>query len=200
MALAVMSIAHGAITWSGLYGPTEINIPSDFDGIYIDFDNPTDATSYSTDTSEPAEWDLNPFFGGAAVGNSDTFLVATDTGATNSDLVNLAPTVVIGDGSGEGETFVSGFSGSSGHMGTDADQFEGGVSGYLGFQIDDGSGGYYYGWMRVTFEDDGSVGTVHEWAWDTSGAAIQVGVVPEPDMAGMIALAVGILLIVRRRH
>ena len=194
LSLAAATPLQAAISYSGTQN---VVISNTFTSLYLDFDDPLDATSFTTSSSEPGSWDINTFFGGTAFGNSDTFLVSTDDGTVNSTLQNLSLTVVVGDGLGEGENFVASFSGSSDHMGS---EFTNGVAGYFGFQIYDGVGDYYFGWMRVTFFDDGSTGVLHEWAWDTSGAAIQVGAVPEPGSLGLLALGAGSLLVLRRRR
>ena len=198
--LASLTVAHSAqavITYSGIQ---DISIPTSFNGIYIDFTDPNDATMFATSTTAPADWDLNFFFGGAAIGSTPDLLVASDTGLVNSNVENYPQTVIIGDGSGDGETFVSTFNGSTNHMGTGTNQFENNVEGYMGFQISDGSTGYYYGWMRVTLRDDGSPGTIHDWAWDTSGNPIQVGVfIPEPHVPVLTAFGLGFLMLRRRR-
>ena len=196
MTMAISVPAQAAITYSGAQN---ISVSNTFPGIYIDFNNPLDSTSYTTSGTEPANWDINPFFGGSAVGNSDDFLVSTDDGSINSTLMNLTTSDIVGDGSGLGEIFVAASSGSTDHMGGGPNQFANGVQGYIGFRIDDGASGFYYGWMRVTLNDDGSSGTIHDWAWDTSGAAIQVGQIPEPSAFLLGGLA-SLLLLRRRRN
>lgn len=73
-----------------------------------------------------------------------------------------------------------------------------GVSGYFGFRFDDqGQSGTntVYGWARLTIvlDDLNSEVTLHEWAYEDSGGAIQVGAVPEPAAVttGLGALALG---------
>jgi hypothetical protein len=63
------------------------------------------------------------------------------------------------------------------------DQFESGVPGYLGFQLDlNKNGQYVFGWMRVTFSSGAEEALIHEWAYSTTPAQeIIVGVVPEPS-------------------
>ena len=196
MSLIALPSLQAAIVYSSIQ---DITIPISAGGVYIDFTDPSDATAFTSASSEPANWDLNPILGGAAFGTSDTFEVVTSDGTTNSTLQNLATSVIVGDGLGEGDSFVTGFSGSSDHMdGTGSGEFVAGMESYIGFRLDDGASGVYYGWMRVTLRDDGSVGTLHDWAWDTSGAAIQVGQIPEPSV--ILLSAVGTLLLLRRRR
>ncbi|ADE53165.1 hypothetical protein [Coraliomargarita akajimensis] len=65
-----------------------------------------------------------------------------------------------------------------------------GVSGYFGFRFD--SGGTKYGWAQATVTANSGV-TITEWAYEDSGASIEVGVVPEPAGAatGLGLLALG---------
>ena len=72
------------------------------------------------------------------------------------------------------------------------------AEGFFAFRIDDGSSGFYYGWMSVTLNDDGNSGTINGWAWENSGASIQVGQIPEPS--AFLLGALGTLLLLRRRR
>ncbi|MGJ8654719.1 MAG: hypothetical protein ACSHX8_15775 [Opitutaceae bacterium] len=165
-----------------LSGEVNITIPNDFDGVYLDFTDVSDATAYTTSSTEPLSWDINPFFGGAAVGTSNTFLPVLENTTTNSDILNLS----FGTEVGSSSVFPSSYSGSSGHMGTGSLEFESGTSGYIGFALVDGVDAYY-GWMRLTLYDDGSAGTIHEWAWNTTvNESITVGAVPEPSHATLL--------------
>ena len=72
-----------------------------------------------------------------------------------------------------------------------------GNTSYVGFQFNPSGSLTLYGWAEVTFTtaNQGSI-TVHRWAYDDSGAAIQVGAtsaVPEPAAAatGLGLLALG---------
>lgn len=164
-------------------GEVNISIPNTFEGVYLDFNDVNDATDYTlTTSSEPATWDFNPFYGGAAVATSNTFLPVLSSPTTNSDILNLAPGTLVGPDS----DVPSGFSGSTGHMGLGAQQFQTGSIAYIGFVLNPGAE-HYYGWMKVTLNDDGTSGTIHEWAWDTSGEAIAVGAVPELSHVGLLS-------------
>ncbi len=174
----------GSIVYSGIQN---IAIPDTFGGVYIDFTNSLDATAFTTSFSEPANWDINPFFGGASVGTSDTFTPVTASAATNADLVNLS----VGDLVSSTSVFPSGFSGSTGHMGAGATQFQNNTTGYIGFSLNPATDNYK-GWMSVVFRDDGSVGSIQSWAWDTSGADIQVGAIPEPAAGIVLLLLIGV--------
>lgn len=193
-------------------GEVNLSIPTDFDGVYLDFTDFGDATVYTTSFSTPDDpilptdpvlWDINPFFGGAAIGTSDTFEAVSISTTTNSDILNLTFGTTVGPSS----DFPSGYSGSTGHMDdgvgpVDPVKFESGISGYIGFALyDDLNSDYYYGWMRLTLTDDNTVGTIHEWAWNTvANEAITVGAVPEPGNAALLLGMSAILWVGARRR
>ncbi len=170
--------ARAAIIYSGLQN---IAIPTDFEGVYIDIDTGSFSTSLITG------WDINPFFGGSAIGNSAAFQPAR-TGLNNDDpIVNLSYGDVVNDG-----LFYSTGEGGSGdpvsHLGFDSNQFQPGVEGYLGFMFTTNeSSGPYYGWMHVLFTSNTASGMIYDWAYDNTGSPIAAGV-PEPGRAGLLAL------------
>lgn len=94
-------------------------------------------------------------------------------------VLNLATGTAVGSGS-VFSTFMQGVGGeneggpgygaSQTHMGGSAGQFTSGTEGYMGFRLN----GSNYGYMRVVFNSSG-VGTIKEWAYDNSGAAISTG-------------------------
>lgn len=193
------SVQAMVLTHSG--EDVDITIDNDFGGVYLDFTDFGDATVYTSSGTEPVSWDINPFFGGAAIGTSDTFEAVSISTTTNSDIQNLTFGTTVSSSS----VFPSGYSGSSGHMDdgvgpVDPLKFESGTSGYIGFALVDGSD-RYYGWMEVTLYDDGSAGTIHQWAWNTvANEAITVGAVPEPGNAALLlGLGAGLCVISRRR-
>jgi len=66
---------------------------------------------------------------------------------------------------------------------------------YIGFRfLDDGdSGTTLYGWANISIDTNANTFTMTEWAYDDSGAGIEVGAVPEPEatVTGLAALALG---------
>ncbi|MGJ8650176.1 MAG: PEP-CTERM sorting domain-containing protein [Opitutaceae bacterium] len=172
-----------------------IDIPISNDGVYLDFTDSSNASAYAISTSFTSNWDINPFYGGAAVGSSDTFLPVLASTATNSAVLNLTQGTQVGPSS----SFPASYSGSTGHMGPAALEFESGTSGYIGFLLNPGVDDYY-GWIQLTLNDDGTTGTIHQWAWETSGGAITVGAVPEPsNVALLFGLGVSFFMLTRRR-
>jgi hypothetical protein len=165
-----------------LDGDVNLTIPITSDGVYLNFTDLNDASAYTVSSSDPGDgnWDINLFYGGAAVATSDTFLpVVSDADTQISALLNLSEGTIVGPS--DGFDYATDYNGSSGHMGSESLQFVSGTSGCIAFVLNfEGDLNNYYGWMMLTLNDDGSSGTIHTWAWETSGGSIEVGVVPEP--------------------
>jgi hypothetical protein len=176
--------------------------------------------SFTISFSEPpsGNWDVNFFFGGAGIAHNTTFqpyrasdcdnLSAVDnlTVAQTLDGNPISPEPATGlstplsvadfGGSGYGVGGGSGVSTSGDHMGTNDDQFSSGTIGYIGFVLDPGTLNEQYGWLRVTLNNDGTPGIIHDWAY--SPDPIAVGAIPEPSAASLLALAA--LVFFRRRR
>lgn len=199
MGAALSANLSAAVVFSGIQ---DISISSTFDGVYLDFTDGDDASTFTQSATEPGTWDVNLFFGGAGIANSDTFQPVTVAGATNAAVLKLSG----GDTVSASSTFPPlspGYSGSTGHMGGGAGQWLNGEStGYIGFRMTPASfsinapGTIIYGWMHVTLQDDGSAGTIHSWAWETSGDPITI---PEPGSTVLLGLGALTLLMRRRR-
>lgn len=182
--------ANAAVIYSGVQN---IAIPTTFDGVYLDIDTGTTSTSVITG------WDINPFFGGFALGNSAAFQPVR-IGTGNSDtILNLAYGTLVDSLL----NYATGEAGSSDHIGGGANQFADGSPGYLGFKFTDNSNaGPFFGWMRLTLTANTSGATIHEWAYDNTGSGLFVGsltAVPEPSRAMLLLLGLISMLIRRRR-
>ena len=219
------SMAHGAIVYSGIQ---DIDITTTFEGVYLNIGsgsptNPSgDPDAVLTDTytigyTEPADWDVNLFFGGIGITYSETFspfvdgtdldpndisggsqilnvAFGTDIQAAAADRA-LAITSLGGSGRPEGGTGESHFD-TPDLDGATYSAFTPGAEGYIAFVVDI-EGVNNYGWMRVTLNDDGSVGTIHDWAYSTD-AGFTVGQIPEPGTLVLILL--GSLALLRRKR
>ena len=153
--------ARAAVVYHGLQN---IVIPTDFAGVYLNIDTGV------TNSVEFPGWDINPFFGGFAVGNSPAFQPAR-TGTANSD-----PIIALGAGATVNGSllFSTGQGGSETHLGASANRFGIGQEAYLGFRFTtDGNAGPYYGWVRVVFTANTPGGVLKDWAYETGGTAIQ---------------------------
>jgi len=90
------------------------------------------------------------------------------------------------------------FTGSSTHIGPASNQFTSGENGFIGFQFTPNDTlETFYGWMRVTLNNTGGTGTIHDWAWENSGNAIQVSSIPEPT--SVVLILVGSIFFWRRK-
>lgn len=175
-----------------LFDNFDIVIPEDFSGVYIDIDNGT------TSTSEFSGWDVNFFFGGVGIANSDDFQPVR-TGTGNLDPVKkLAFDDVVSSGT---QSFSTGFGGSDSHLGDGSDQFAVGASNYLAFNFTpNGESTTYYGWMEVTLTNNVSGGIIHRWAYENTEDSIIVGAVPEPSKAAFYLGCIATFFVFGRRR
>lgn len=211
---------HGAVTYSGV---VDIPIPTSFNGVYLDLaagtpttpsDDP-DAVNFDSFTqgySEPSEWDVNFFFGGIGIAYSDTFQPFVDDSvtarqqilnvATGTDIQSEAASRTLGINSYGGSGRPNGYPSGESHFDTPTlnnstySAFTPGQEGYIAFTIETGTG-TQYGWMRVTLENDGTSGTIHDWAY-SDDAGFTVGQIPEPGTL-MLLMLTSLGLLRRRR-
>jgi hypothetical protein len=202
--LAVSGEARAAI----VYFPGEnIPLPNTYAGVSVDLETGSSSTSLDGLTGG----DANFFLGGARVSNdahASAVLASWQplrTGTGNTDAIvrlDVGTTIDVTTAS-----YSSGF-GASGqinsHMVGGLTGFSDGVPGYLGFSLvidnpaSPGNPLTVFGWARVTLENNDGVGVLHEWAFDNTGAAIQVAAVPESSAALLGGL--GLLMLLRRRR
>lgn len=71
------------------------------------------------------------------------------------------------------------------------------TNGYLGLRFFMG-GITNYGWASVTVSTDMKQYTIHQFAYENSGADIQAGVIPEPNSLSLLALGAAGLFAFRR--
>jgi hypothetical protein len=208
-------MASAAVVYSGVVG---IPIATTFEGTYVDLETgdsgdeaagvgTADGSSYTVGSAPTAGWDVNFFFGGIFLAHSPNFQPFRDDTADNRSYVHTVPVgTLIDAASAAANTLATpGFGGSGqsngstvgeAHFGAGPSQFTSGVEAYIAFVLDP-EGNPLYGWMRVTLQEDGSPGVIHDWAY--SPDSILVGTVPEPS--GVLLLgAAGLLGVFRRRR
>jgi hypothetical protein len=178
--------ARGAIVYSGV---VNVEIPTDFDGVYIDLDG------MAPSGSEFAGWDINPFFGGSVISTSVDFHPVADSVLSTATILRLDMDVEVGPSL----TYAASPGGSSDHIGPAADQFTEGVESYIGFQftLNDDSGPFF-GWISITVTANNPGGVITGWAYDDEGQPIMTGAVPEPS--SLLLLGLVPLLAWRRRR
>ena len=183
--LAAPAVAKADIVYSGM---VNINVPSTTSGIYINLATGVFATSPG---SVPG-WDLNPwgstsnnFWANNAASPMDG-VIGNFTGGSSATLVDNLPMGTIVDGTW---TYVR----ANGSETTGATAFAlGSTNNYIGFQfLNEGTGQINFGWAH--FELGATQGaqprTLIEFAFDSSGAPIAVGAIPEPTTLGLLGLA-----------
>ena len=182
--------AQTTIVYSGI---KNLVIPTNFDGIYLDID------TGNTGGPELAGLDINPFFGGLGIANTPNFQPVRSGTNQMDPYVNLAPGTVVN----ETLTFSSGDGGTDRtHIGVSSSQFQASVAGYIGFEFTpNAGGGVRYGWMRITLTPNTTGAIIHDWAFESTGEQIYVGMtaVPEPSSSLLLSLASAAFLVRRRR-
>jgi hypothetical protein len=79
-------------------------------------------------------------------------------------------------------------------------QFNDATGKFIGLQFPSG-GDNYFAWIRVNVNNEAGTFTIVDWAYDSSGAPIVVGAVPEPSTLGLLAAgAAGVAALRRRRR
>ena len=157
-------------------GDKNIAIPSNFDGVYINVVNGL------TGSSNLADWDINPFFGGLFIANSPRFQPVRAGEGQEDPLIRLAGASLVGGAlTYSSDWGGSGPEGGGGHLGAETLQFTEGQAGYLGFKIVSENATSSYGWMRVTLSENGANGVIHSWAYENSGGSILTGATGEAN-------------------
>ena len=223
--LLAAGTVHGAVTYSGVVDiaiPTSFNgvyldlaagtptTPPDApDGVNFD--------SFTQGYSEPSDWDVNFFFGGIGIAYSDTFNpFVDDSVAQGSQILNVAigtdiqseaasRTLGINGNAYGGSGRPNGGSGESHFDTPDVNSnpaysaFTPGTEGYIAFSLDTNDDGTddQFGWMRVTLTNDGTPGTIHDWAY-SDDVGFTVGQIPEPS--SLVLLILGSLGLLRRKR
>ena len=173
-----------------------IPIPVNYSGVAVDLETGTTSTS----ASGLSGGDLNFVFAGQGFSNDADETADAPSwqpvreGTDNTDVLkNLGVGVIVGPSSpsstgygGAADNFVS---------------FTPGEKGYVGFSLvlDDGDDTVAFGWLEVTFQNNDTPGVIHSWAFENTGAPLAVAAIPEPTQSFLIALALGIMAIRRRR-
>jgi hypothetical protein len=179
------SKADAGVVWSGTLN---INVPTTniFGGIYLDLTKPTESFIPTTSGAGPAEglntllpgWDVNFYKGTSALRwwyNTGVY------GVYNAahHVAALGAGVMV-DGSS-----------SLGTWQTMTPEFAG-TTAFMGVEFPDASNNLLFGWIRITGgPTTGIPATIVDWAYESSGAGIVTGVIPEPSSVALGCLAAG---------
>lgn len=171
--------AHAELIYSG---PVSIAVPDNIDGVYVDL------VTGATGTSGFPGYDINPYTAGPGLFNL--------WGATSTTW--YSPSGFIGgpyplaEGTDIGPAPGSYFRPGGGtNVG---DQVSLGAANLFGVQFtNESTGTTNYAWVEITFGGSASDRTITGWAYETSGASVMAGVVPEPGtyalmLAGLAAV------------
>lgn len=212
-----------ATVYSGI---VDLDIPNNFNGIYLDFEAANSTTpgndadliatdSYTLGYSAAQPYDINLFFGGIGISYSDTFRPLVDDPVSNlSQILNVAENTEIaseavahslgiasgvygGSGTSNGAVGQSHFDVPDLNSDPNYSAFTPGQEGYLAFVINPGTVDENYGWMRLTLTNDGTVGTIHDWAY-SDDVNFEVGAIPEPST--FLLSLLGTAALFRRRR
>jgi len=77
-------------------------------------------------------------------------------------------------------------------------QFRNASNAFLGLSFASGSN-TFYGWVRVSVNNAAGTFTVHDWAYENSGAGIAAGAIPAPGALGLFAAGASGLGLLRGR-
>lgn len=186
--LAVVPATQADIIYSGM---VNLNVPSTTAGIYLNVVNGVFGT---TPASAPG-WNLNPWgsttFNVWANNTADAMAgVISGLGGSTTLVDNLAFGTLV-DGSG-----VYARTGSSETTGATAFTLNG-TTNYIGFRFfNTATGAVNYGWASFTLgaTTGGQPRTLVSFAYDNTGAGINVGAIPEPSTFALLGvMAMGAL-------
>jgi len=183
--------ADAYIVWSGI---TNINIPSNVDGVYL---NVITGQSGSSGSSV-AGWDVNPYGGsGLQFFGSSGGGYLRGLGSSSTLVDNLAFNTVIGASQSFG-------SGVGGVETTGATAFNpNSTQNLVGFRfVNEATGGTHYGWMRIQLWSGPGIQprAIVEYAYESvAGASINAGVIPAPGAIALLGLS-GLVGVGRRRR
>jgi len=181
-AATVAGSSSAAIVWSGI---VNLNVPSNFDGVYLN------VVTGATATSGFAGYDVNPY-------NSSTLSWFSPAASTTGGFVRgggssatLVDNLAFGTVIGAGAAFAYGNGGSES---TGATAFNlSSTQNLVGFRfVNEAGGGVHYGWMRMEIGATlgGQPRAIVEWAYESvAGATITAGTIPAPGAVALLGLA-----------
>jgi hypothetical protein len=192
--MAVPQQAQAVIIYSG---PVNLNVPSTTAGIYL---NVVTGVSGITPAAAPG-WDLNPW------GSGSLFVYANNSASVNDGAVASNGTTTQVDNLPIGYVV----DGTSGYVRTGAAETAGAFgflvsssSNYIGFRfLDESDSTLKFGWAHFSLGTTGGAQprTLIEYAYESTGASIRVGAVPEPSAFALMSLGgMGLVALGRRRQ
>lgn len=168
-----------------VYWGTPVAVPGNIDGVYV---NVVSHASGATGGAV-AGWDINPYNGGSNLYSNGTAIgtaYVNTTGATGTIAANLAVGTLISAASNYNST---------GAIQSTTTTFTAGVPGIVGFKFKrESDSAVLYGWFRLIRGSATTVaGTIVDYAYEDTGAAIAAGDTGVPAPGALALLAVGAL-------
>jgi len=178
--------ADAAIVYSG---PVNIVIPNNDAGIYMNL------VTGATGAAPVAGWDINPYSASATGfnlwGATTTTWMFTGPAVAEGNYVHLLDTVVNAASS-------FGRPGSSVNVGT---QVALSAGNFFGVQFtNESTSAVNFGWVRIAFGATASERAITGYAYEDTGAGINIAAVPEPSVLGLLATGAFGLFAARRRR
>jgi hypothetical protein len=180
-------------------GPVNIAIPDNIDGVYMNL------ITGATGAGPVTGWDINPYSAGTANASTNFNLWGPDPGNTwlftgtgaLSQFVHPEGTLVAAS-----QTFDR-VGGTGGTIQNTAPQITLNANNYFGVQFaNEGTGVNNFGWLKVTFGATLGSRAITEYAYENTGAPINIGqitAVPEPSTFALLAAGAAGLYAMRRR-
>lgn len=175
----------------------DIPIPTTFAGVTVDLESGL----VSNDLAGFSAGDANFLLGGLGVTNdADEDSTSPSWQPVRSAANNTDPIVSLGIGAVvSGGVLVGNDFGASGGANSHFPAFPSGTPGFIGFQLELDDTTLVNGWMEVTLQNDNTPGTIHQWAFEDSGASIRVGQIPEPGQTVLSLIGLTLLALRRRK-
>jgi hypothetical protein len=188
--MAVSLPAQAVIIYSG---PVNIAVPNNIDGVYVNL------VTGASGSGPVAGWDINPYSATATSFN----LWGPNVNTWFSPSGFIAGPYPLAMGTSIGGGLADFFRPGGGtNVGTQVTLNSPNLFG-VRFANEAAGGAINFAWVEITFGATASDRAITGWAYETSGAAIMAGVVPEPEtmalwLAGLAA--VGGVVARRRRE
>jgi hypothetical protein len=174
--------AHASIVYSG---PVSIAIPDDFDGIYFNL------VTGAGGSAPMADWDINPYTAAFSPDGFHLWGATTQTWFSSSGSISGPYPLAAGTSIGGAATAFFRPGGGT-NVGSQVTLNAPNLFG-VRFTNEAAGNAINFAWIEITFGDTASQRAITGWAYDSSGAAIVAGVVPEPGtyalmLAGLAAV------------
>ena len=162
-------------------GPVSIAVPDDIDGVYLNM------VTGAFGAVPPVGYDINPY--SAFAGQFNLWGATTTTWLATSGVVAGPYPIAPGTSISAAGLFFR--PGGGTNVGT---QVTLNATNLFGVQfLNEGPAITNYGWVAMTFGASAGVRTITGWAYETTGAEILAGAVPEPGSYAMLLAGLAVV-------